>query len=322
MAGGSPTFACPLCGAATSRQAAREVAWLPPAVVAELEQAHPGWRRSDGACPACVQQILLQTLLAQGDAALHERVQAVWPLDAEAAFGALPTPLRLHADPRYTGRGITLALVDAAFYPHPDLVQPTNRIRAWVDMAQEPARAISYTPDETPTWPGWNDGDASKWHGLMTSAVAAGNGRLSHDLYRGLASEADLVLVQVRDGSGHIGNDAIARALRWLGEHGPALGVRVVSISLGGDPLWPPADNSVDAAVAALVALGISVVVAAGNNGERGLAPPATAPAALTIGGLDNGARSTTRSERCGTATTVRRTAGHASRSWSLPVSG
>ncbi|HVU10882.1 MAG TPA: S8 family serine peptidase, partial [Phototrophicaceae bacterium] len=61
-----------------------------------------------------------------------------------------------------------------------------------------------------------------------------------------------------------------------------------VNISLGGDPVEPLAGNPVDQAVAALVKQGISVIVAAGNNGERHLNPPATAPEALTIGGLDD----------------------------------
>jgi len=54
---------------------------------------YPYWDRNDGACPACVQQNLLQTLLTKGDAALHEAIQTTWPLDAEAAFGVLPTRL-------------------------------------------------------------------------------------------------------------------------------------------------------------------------------------------------------------------------------------
>jgi len=47
---------------------------------------------------------------------------------------------------------------------------------------------------------------------------------------------AELVLLQVRDASGRIGNSAIARALDWLRWEGPELGVRVVNLSLGGDP--------------------------------------------------------------------------------------
>ncbi|HEV2729072.1 MAG TPA: hypothetical protein VGV15_03490 [Terriglobales bacterium] len=108
---------CSVCGNPSSKDLLAEA------------QSYPFWDREDGACPACVQEKLLRTLLAKGDAALHEAIQIAWPLDAEAAFGALPTRLRLHADPRFAGSGVTMALVDSGFYPHPDLVQPQNRIR-------------------------------------------------------------------------------------------------------------------------------------------------------------------------------------------------
>ncbi|MGH7534342.1 MAG: S8 family serine peptidase, partial [Gemmatimonadales bacterium] len=261
-----PSSPCPVCRTASD-----------PTILA---QAHwyPFWDRADGGCPACVQQRLLQTLLEQGDPAFHESVQHSWPLDAEAAFGAIPTPLRLHADPRYAGRGVTLAMVDSGFYPHPDLVQPRNRIRAWVDATVEPERVIRFGEDEAPRWPGWDDLASSQWHGTMTSVVAAGNGFLSHGHYRGLASEADLVVVQVRDREGHITNASIGRAFGWLLEHASSLGLLVVSASVSGDPVEPLAGNPVDEAALALVAAGITVVAAAGNDGIRRLVPPATAP--------------------------------------------
>jgi serine protease AprX len=265
-----------------------ELNWADPAVLDRLAQQNPQWQRADGACPACVQQTLLQILLAQGDAALHRAIQTVWPLDAEAVFGALPTPLRMHADPRYTGQGVTLALIDSAFYPHPDLTQPGNRIRAWVDASGETINVLRFGPDEQPTWPGWDSAQPAQWHGLMTSTVAAGNGWLSHGLYRGLASEANLVLIQVQAENGRISNDSITRALHWLLQHGSKLGVRVVSLSVAGDQVWPLLGNEVDKAVAALVAAGFTVIAAAGNAGERRLVPPATAPESLTIGGLDD----------------------------------
>lgn len=103
-----------------------------------------------------MQQTLLQLLLTEGDAALHEQIQTIWPLDAEAAFGALPTALRLHADPRFTGQGVTIALIDSGFYPHPDLIQPHNRIRAWVDAGQEEVIVCTFSPTNTPRWPAWD----------------------------------------------------------------------------------------------------------------------------------------------------------------------
>lgn len=265
---------CPLCHTPTPQAVLDEAHW------------YPFWERPDGACPACVQEHLLKTLLEQGDAAFHVQAQTAWPLDAEAAFGVLPTPLRLHADPRFRGRGVTLALVDSGFYPHPDLIRPRNRIRAWVDIGRNLER--TFQPDESPTWPGWNDGHDHKWHGLMTSVAATGNGFLSHGLYRGLASEADLVLVRVRDAEGHITNASITRALRWLHTHGPDLGVRVVNLSVAGEGADPLVGNPVDEALAALAEAGMAVVAAAGNDGVRHLVPPATAPHALTVGGLDD----------------------------------
>ena len=267
---------CPACGNSSSKD-----------VLAEA-QLYPFWNGKDGACPACVQQNLLRTLLAKGDAALHEAIQPAWPLDAEAAFGVLPTRLRLHADPRFSGRGVTIALVDSGFCPHPDLVQPLNRIRIWADATCDPVHVLRFAPGETPRWPDWDDARDWQWHGTMTSVVAAGNGFLSHGLYSGLAHAADVVLIQVRDSDGHISSASIERALAWILEQGSELGIRVVSLSISGDPVLSLAGNAVDEAAMALIETGISVVAAAGNDGQRRLLPPATAPFALTVGGIDD----------------------------------
>lgn len=212
----------------------------------------------------------------------------MWPLDAEAAFGAIPTPLRMRSDPRFTGRGVTIAMLDSGFYPHPDLTQPANRIKAWVDVGVEPVQVLHFKGNAQPAWPGWDAGEGHQWHGLMTSTTAAGNGHLSHGLYCSMAREAELVLIQVRDPDGAISNATIERGLRWLAENGRDLGVRVVSVSVAGDPVEQMAGNPVDTAVEALVDLNMVVLAAAGNSGERHLVPPATAPAALTIGGIDD----------------------------------
>lgn len=263
-----------------------------PATIALLARKHPGWHEIEGACARCVHSALVQTLLEQ--AAIPHELRAELALDSvpEIAFGVLPTPVRLHANPRYTGKGVTMAVVDSAFYPHPDLTYPRNRIRAWVDATVDPPQAIFFGPDEQPRWPGWDSSGVSQWHGTMTSAVAAGSGHLSHGLYRGMASEADLVLVQVKGETGSIDNASIARALRWLLENGPAprggIGVEIASISLAGDPMDTLARNPVDEVVGALFREGITVVAAAGNEGVRRLSPPSTAREAITVGGIDD----------------------------------
>jgi serine protease AprX len=289
MADDEPAGLCPACGQPSAKQLTVGADWFPPDVQELLDRRRPEWRHVKGLCPACVQQALLHVFNDLGDAALRECLQSVWPLDAEAAFGAIPTPLRMHADPRFTGAGVTVAFVDSGFYPHPDLTRPENRIRAWVDAGREPVVVHRFGHAEEPRWPGWDAGHPWQWHGLMTSVSAAGNGLRSDRLYRGLASGADVVLVQARDAAAkRVTSASIARALRWLLKHGPGLGVRVVNLSVAGDPGEPLAGHPVDTAVEALVNANVAVVAAAGNEGKRHLVPPATAPLALTVGGIDD----------------------------------
>ena len=98
----------------------------------------------------------------------------------------LPTPLRMDADERFAGRGVTIAFLDSGFFAHSDLTTPRNRIRAYHNI-------FTAEGDQTSL----DTGDVASWHGMMTSVVAAGNGVLSDGFYRGIASDADVVLVKI-----------------------------------------------------------------------------------------------------------------------------
>src|SRR5438552_8396528 len=104
----------------------------------------------------------------------------------------LPTPLRMDADERFTGRGVTIAFLDSGFYRHPDLTKPRNRIRAYQSIFAAEGDTSSL---ET--------ADVASWHGMMTSVAAAGSGALFSGFYRGIALEADLVRVKF-GGTGRI----------------------------------------------------------------------------------------------------------------------
>src|SRR5215217_2677463 len=103
-------------------------------------------------------------------------------------FAVIPTSIRLNANPDYTGKGVTIAFLDSGFYPHPDLLETRNRVIAYEDLSGERPGLLSTGPIES-----W------QWHGTQTSVVAAGNGRLSDAVYRGLAHESELVLVKVSE---------------------------------------------------------------------------------------------------------------------------
>ena len=277
---------CPLCKQLSQVQHQLESGWAPPAVKELLAAYHPEWQEEKGACPSCIERALLEVLLKTPDDKLHETIQAAWPLDAETAFGALPIPIRMHSDPNFKGKGITLAMIDSGFFPHPDLCQPHNRIKAWANAAKDPVEQLRFTTDAHPEWPLWHDLRADQWHGLMTTCSAAGNGCLSHGLYRGLASQAELVLVRTADHEGRITDASILRALHWVRDVAEELQIRVVNISVTGDA--PETGGPIDQAVEELFNKNIVVLAAAGNSGERRLLPPATARRALTVGGLDD----------------------------------
>jgi len=83
-------------------------------------------------------------------------------------FAVIPTHLRLDGDPNCNGSGVTVAFPDSGFYPHPDLVQPANRILGFKDVS-----GVTKSLDSSDMTESW------RWHGTQTSIVAAGNGQLS-----------------------------------------------------------------------------------------------------------------------------------------------
>ena len=192
---------------------------------------------------------------------------------------ALPTPVRMDADERFTGRGVTIAFLDSGFYAHEDLTQPVNRIIAYHSIfpaANDPT--FLRTPD------------VASWHGMMTSVVAAGNGHLSDGLYRGIAPGAKLVLVKIGT-SGRIPEIDIECGLRWVLANKDRYEIRIVNISAGGDFEQSYLHNSLCQLVEEAVSKGLIVICAVGNAGlapGHPVLPPASSPAAIAVGGLDD----------------------------------
>lgn len=196
-------------------------------------------------------------------------------------FAVIPTPIRLNANTEYTGKGVSVAFLDSGFYPHPDLIETRNRIIAYEDVAGERRDLLSTDPVES-----W------QWHGTQTSVVAAGDGRLSDGVYRGLAHESELVLVKVSE-RGHITEENIARGIQWVIANRERYNIRVLNISLGGDEDVPCSKSIIDKAAEEAISHGIVVVAAAGNSGNEGRhsIPPANSPSVITVGGYsDNNA--------------------------------
>jgi serine protease AprX len=191
----------------------------------------------------------------------------------------LPTPLRMEADERFTGRNVTIAFLDSGFYAHADLTKPHSRIVSYHNIF---APADDLSALET--------ADVASWHGMMTSVVAAGNGYLSDGFYRGIAPDSKVVLVKVGK-TGRIPERDIERGLQWVIENRKKYNIRVVNISAGGDFEQSYLHNSLCQTLETAVREGLIVVCAVGNAGMapgHPVLPPACSPAAISVGGLDD----------------------------------
>ena len=180
---------------------------------------------------------------------------------------------RLDTHPALTGRGVCIGFIDVGFFHHPDLLRPLGRIRASADVTRDRPEPADFRVPQ-----------ASAWHGTMTACAAAGSGYVSGGRYRGLASEADLVLIKAGV-NGRVEGRHVAAAIRFALRH-PEMKIQVLSISLGVEPDDPHAADVLKA-VAEVTRRGVTVVVAAGNDPDGVLGPPATSPDAITVGGQD-----------------------------------
>jgi serine protease AprX len=198
---------------------------------------------------------------------------------SEVIEQALPVPVRMDADERYTGRGVTIAFLDSGFYAHKDLTAPVNRIVAYHNIF-ETKEGI----------PALETADVASWHGMMTSVVAAGNGHLSDGFYRSIAPEAKVVLVKIGK-TGRIPESNIVTGLHWVFENKDKYEISIVNISAGGDFEQSYLTNPLCQLVEKVVRAGVTVVCAVGNAGlapGHPVLPPASAPSSIAVGGLDD----------------------------------
>jgi serine protease AprX len=187
----------------------------------------------------------------------------------------LSLPERLDAHPKYAGRGICIGFVDAGFYPHPDLMRPSRRVRAYADATRDVPVASEFFSPQPFTW-----------HGTMTACCAAGNGYVSGGRYRGLAGEADVVLIKASVDDGKIYGEHIAHAIRFPLRY-PQLEIRILNVSLG----VQRSDRDyakVNEAVREVVDKGIAVFAAAGNTPGALPTAPGAAREAITAGGAND----------------------------------
>ncbi len=270
---------CPICDDKVDKLIYRFHIDNERTVIEKIKTAHPAWSVDDGICSRCIDYYHIEIIREQR---LLPVVGPYFPVKSADDFIILPTGLRLDADPRYTGKGITICFIDSGFSLHPDLVRSGNRIKTILDMTETEKINVSGSKPA-------NADLKSAWHGTMTTVVCAGDGRLSKGLYKGIASDAELVLLKVQDNDGRITTAYIVQALEWVLENYESMGIRIINLSLGDDEAGSYKDSKVDQLAEALISKGIVIVAAVGNDEYANIHPPANSLNVIAVGGVDDG---------------------------------
>jgi serine protease AprX len=264
----SEKIICPLCSDAVDKLLYRFHIDDERSVIERIKFNNPQWAEEDGVCSRCIDYYHVEIIREQR---ILPEVGPHFPVKSADDFIILPTPLRVDAHPRFTGKGVTICFIDSGFYPHPDLVANKNRIKKIVDVTNSCV----------------NINDVA-WHGTMTTVICAGDGQLSKGLYKGVASNAELVLIKVQNNEGKITTENIVKALEWILQHHEEYDIRIVNISLSDDELCSYKESRVDLLAEKLIEQNIVVVAAVGNDEHGYIHPPANALNVIAIGGVDD----------------------------------
>jgi serine protease AprX len=184
------------------------------------------------------------------------------------------------ADGGPDGSGVGVAVIDSGVATTSDL--DDSRIVGWKDFVNK-----QKTPYD----------DAG--HGTFVSGLIAGDGTASLPLedggyatmqFRGVAPAADIIGVKVLDQNGGGRASAVMAGILWTVANKERYGIDVINLSLGANPVAPVEYDPIARAVEVAWKNGITVVCAAGNEGEfgpGGILSPGNSPYVITVGATD-----------------------------------
>ena len=169
--------------------------------------------------------------------------------------------------PLTTGAGVVVALMDSGIAAHPDL--PSGKVIARVDLADDGASGLD-----------------PAGHGTHLAGIIAGHGTE----FRGVAPDARLVDIRVLDQSGEGTLRSVVAGFEWLLDNRAALGIRVLNLSFGTTQTSSYHADLLAALAESAWFAGITVVAAAGNDGDDigTISTPGADPFIITAGSFDD----------------------------------
>ncbi|HZX47520.1 MAG TPA: S8 family peptidase [Clostridia bacterium] len=173
---------------------------------------------------------------------------------------------------KYTGKGVGVAVIDTGAAPHPDLVEPDNRIIAFKDYVNQKKEPYD-----------------DNGHGTHVAGCIAGNGSGSDGKYSGIAPKANIIAIKTLNSEGSGDSSDVIAAIQWALDNRARYNIKVLNLSLGSKP-QSLSYSPIDKAVSAAWEKGMTVICAAGNEGpgRQTISSPGICPEVITVGALDD----------------------------------
>jgi serine protease AprX len=182
-----------------------------------------------------------------------------------------------------TGRGVNVAVIDTGIAPVPAL-SGADKVVEMVDLSLEGGVPEAEFRD-------------TYGHGTHMAGIIAGRdpganpatARSRPDWFMGVAPDAGLVSVKVGDNTGAVDVSQVIAGVDWVIENKAALNIKVLNLSYGSGSTLDYRSDPLSFAVERAWKAGITVVVAAGNDGrnEFKLGMPAQNPYVIAVAGAE-----------------------------------
>ncbi len=201
--------------------------------------------------------------------------------DDDSYFPTVSGAALLHSH-GITGDGVTVAVLDSGLWEaHPELALDTRgdpRVRARYDAIQD--MEVDEAFDES--------GHGTHMTSVLARSSATTREGSSQPSYRGIAPDADIVVVKAIGESGEAGFLDIVRGVQWVIDNSARLNIKVLNLSFAARPRWPYWEDPVNQALMRAWEAGIFIAAAAGNEGPEPMTvgSPGNLPYLLTVGAV------------------------------------
>jgi len=173
---------------------------------------------------------------------------------------------------KLTGKNVCVGLIDSGSYPHPDLLNPKNKLLKFTDLINH----YKYAYDDN-------------GHGTFISGLICGSGIASKGMYKGISPDASLYSIKAFNSSGKAQVSDILFALQMLINESEEYNIKIICLPFETNNHNPFTESLFSKLFKKAVEKNIIVIIPSGHNGDGdgSIMGIATLENCITVGGVD-----------------------------------